>query len=138
MHAFCMASFRLGIWTGPFLVGDMDWPLAGWGYGPAPFQLGIWIGRACILLVGTESREGNWPFQLRIPTQKPALFMSGTKGRSEAAWCQSIACVCEYLNHVVQEFRWADKLNPFNHCPNFPFFMTHFMDSMPISSVCGI
>ena len=27
---------------GPFLVEDMDWPLSGWGYGLAPFQLGIW------------------------------------------------------------------------------------------------
>ena len=29
---------------GPFLVGDMDWPLSGWGYGLAPFWLGIWTG----------------------------------------------------------------------------------------------
>ena len=32
-----LALFRLGIWTGPFLVGDMDCPLSSWGYGPAPF-----------------------------------------------------------------------------------------------------
>ena len=31
------APFRLGIWTGPFPVGDMDRPLANWGYGLAPF-----------------------------------------------------------------------------------------------------
>ena len=37
-----MAPFQLGIWTGPFPVGDMDWPLSGWGYGLAPFRLGIW------------------------------------------------------------------------------------------------
>ena len=29
---------------GPFLVGDTDWPLSGWEYGLAPFQLGIWTG----------------------------------------------------------------------------------------------
>ena len=34
--------------------------------------------------------------------------------------------------------RWADRLNPFNHCPHFPFFMTHFTDSMPINSIGGI
>ena len=39
-----LAPFRLGIWTGPFPVGDMDRPLSGWGYGPAPFRLGIWTG----------------------------------------------------------------------------------------------
>ena len=27
-----LAPFRLGIRTGPFLVGDMDWPLSGRGY----------------------------------------------------------------------------------------------------------
>ena len=44
---------QLRIWTSPFQVGDMewplfsgdmDWPLSGWGYGPAHFQLGIWSG----------------------------------------------------------------------------------------------
>ena len=29
---------------GPFPVGDMDRPLSSLGYGMAPFQLGIWIG----------------------------------------------------------------------------------------------
>ena len=57
---------------------------------------------------------------------------------SEVAWRQSVARAREYLNHAVQEIRWADKLNPFNHCPHFPFFMTHFTDSMPISSIGGI
>ena len=32
----------------------------------------------------------------------------------------------------------AERLDPFNHCPYFPFFMTHFTDSMPISSIGGI
>ena len=63
--------------------------------------------------------------------------MLGTKGCLEAAWHQSIACVCEFLNHVVQEIRCADRLNLFDHCPHFPFFMTHFTDSMPIGSIGG-
>ena len=37
-----LAPFQLGIWIGPFPIGDMDWPLSGWGYGPALFQLGMW------------------------------------------------------------------------------------------------
>ena len=32
----------------------------------------------------------------------------------------------------------AGRLNLFNHCPHFSFFMTHFTDSMPISSIGGI
>ena len=28
--------------------------------------------------------------------------------------------------------------SPFNHCPHFPLLMTHFIDSMPISSIGGI
>ena len=31
----------------------------------------------------------------------------------------------------------ADRLNPFNQCPHFLFCMTHFTDSMPISSIGG-
>ena len=29
IHAFCMALSHLGIWTNPFLVGDMNWPPVG-------------------------------------------------------------------------------------------------------------
>ena len=36
---------------------------------------------------------------------------------------------------VVHKIRWSDRLNGFNHCPHFPYFMTHFADSMPISSI---
>ena len=32
-----LIPFRLGIWTGTFLVGDMDRPFSSWGYGLAPF-----------------------------------------------------------------------------------------------------
>ena len=64
--------------------------------------------------------------------------MSHTEGCSEVAWRQSVARVRKYLNHVVQEIRWADRLNSFNHCPHFPFFMMHFTDSMPVSSIGGI
>ena len=38
----------------------------------------------------------------------------------------------------MREIHWADKLDPFSHCPHCPFFMTHFIDSMPISSIGGI
>ena len=60
------APFRLGIWTGPFSVGDMDWPLFGWGYGPAPFQLGIWTGPFSV-------GDMDWPlFRL----DRPLLLLS--------------------------------------------------------------
>ena len=53
--------FRLGIWTGPFPIGDM---LSSWGYGPAPFQLGIWSGPFGDMLSSWE--YGPAPFQLGI------------------------------------------------------------------------
>ena len=52
-----MAPFKLGIWTYLVLFGDMEWasaswgygfahnsrqPVASWGYGKAPFHVGIW------------------------------------------------------------------------------------------------
>ena len=64
--------------------------------------------------------------------------MSRTEGCLEVAWQQSFAHIREYLNHVVQEIRWANRLDRFNHCLHFPFFMTHFTDPMPISSIGGI
>ena len=36
--------FPLGDMDRPLPIGDMHWPLSSWGYGPAPFQLGIWTG----------------------------------------------------------------------------------------------
>ena len=72
-----------------------------------------------------------------LPAESGA-FMSRTEGCLEVAWRQSVAHVREYLNHVVHEARWANRLDPFKHCPHFPFFMTHFIDSMPTSSIGGI
>ena len=64
--------------------------------------------------------------------------MSRSKDCSEIAWRQSVARVWDFLNHVVREIRWSDRLNHFNHCPFFPYFMAHFADSMPISSIGGM
>ena len=70
LSRYAIAPFQLGLWLGPFPVGDVEWPLSiwgqipfqlgiqtklfsvgemhrplsGWGYGPAPFKLGIWNG----------------------------------------------------------------------------------------------
>ena len=64
--------------------------------------------------------------------------MSTIKECSKGALLQSVARVREYLNHVVQEIRWAERLNPFNSCLHFPFFMAHFTDSMPIGLIGGV
>ena len=64
--------------------------------------------------------------------------MCCTKGCWDFAWWRSVARVREYLDHVVLEIQWAESLNSFNYCPHFPFFMTHFTDSMPKSCIGGI
>ena len=68
----------------------------------------------CPLLLGTPRRQGSC-FQ-------PAHFFL-----FKGSFAPSVR---EYLNHVVQEIRWADRLNPFNPYP-------HFTDYMPISSIGG-
>ena len=88
-------------------------------------------------LLDRESLFRFFFWMKHTPPAESGAFMSHAEG-SEVAWRQSVARAREYLNHVVQEIRWADRLNPFNHCPHFPFFMTHFTDSMPISSIGGI
>ena len=62
------------------------------------------------------------------PSRPPKVFASGWGLEFEQA---------ALLDHVVQDIRWADTLNSF-YCPQFPFFMTHFTDSMPINSIGGI
>ena len=44
---YALAPFRLGIWTSPFTVGDMDRPLSFSGYGLARFRLGITFCPSC-------------------------------------------------------------------------------------------
>ena len=45
--------------------------------------------------------------------------------------------VRSYLNGVVAEIRWAERLSEWNHVPHFPYFVTHYVDSMPIASIGG-
>ena len=71
------------------------------------------------------------------PPADSGAFMSHAEC-SEVAWRQSVARAREYFKHVFQEIQWDDRLNPVNHCPHFPFFMTYFTDSMLISSIGGI
>ena len=74
------------------------------------------------------------------PPSDSGAFMLRIKDCLEVAWRQIVARVRDFLNHVVQEIRWSDRLNRSNHCPHFPCFVTHFTDSMPISSIggCGL
>ena len=66
---------------------------------------------------------------------KSGAYMLRTEECSMVAWHQSIAHVREYLNHVVEEIRWADRLESLNHCPHFPLFMTHSTNPMPTSCI---
>ena len=54
--------------------------------------------------------------------------------------CLAAECcpVREYLNHVVQEILMGRPVDSFQPLPHFQFFMAHFTDSMPISSIGGI
>ena len=73
---------------GPFPGGDMDWPLSRWGYGLAPFQLGIWSG----------------PFPVEdTHLQKPVLSCRASKGVRRRLGVKALL-VSANLNHVVQEF----------------------------------
>ena len=56
-----------------------------------------------------------------------------------------MTCICKMflvlnrtlLNSVVDKIWWEERLSPYNHNPHFPYFVTHFTDSMPICSVGG-
>ena len=62
------------------------------------------------------------------------------------AWCSDmsssqfhriVAKVREYLVQAVDEIKWDDRLCKYNHNPHFPYFVTHFTDSMPVASIGG-
>ena len=38
---------------------------------------------------------------------------------------------------IMDEVRWSDHLNKNSHSPHFSYLVTHFTDSMPISSIGG-
>ena len=46
-------------------------------------------------------------------------------------------CVWDYLNLVAQEIQWVDCLDEWNHTPHFPFFVTDYLDSVPVGSTGG-
>ena len=50
----------------------------------------------------------------------------------------SVHRVRSYLNGVVAEIRWAERLSEWNHVPHYPYFVTHYVDSMPIASIGGM
>ena len=85
-----------------------------------------------------ESMHRFFFWMKHTPTSYGGAYMSQTDNCSEVEWRRCVDRVRNLLNHVVQEIRWADRLNRLNHCPHFPFFMTHFIDSMPISFIGGI
>ena len=37
----------------------------------------------------------------------------------------------------MDEIDWSRRLDPFNHCPHFPYFVTHMVDAMPVACVGG-
>ena len=56
---------------------------------------------------------------------------------SDKTFWQSVDKTRSYLNEVVSEIRWSQRLDEFNHSPHFPFLVTHFTDAMPIASIGG-
>ena len=70
------------------------------------------------------------------PTFDRAAFTSQSDCSDKTFW-QSVDKTRSYLNEVVSEIRWSQRLDEFNHSPHFPFLVTHFTDAMPIASIGG-
>ena len=45
--------------------------------------------------------------------------------------------VHNYLNVVVDEIWWSERLSCYNCNPNFPYLVTHYSDNMPMCLVGG-
>ena len=72
------------------------------------------------------------------PPHRCAHLLSRATGCSKEAWWASVHRVHSYLNDVVAEIEWAERLSEWNHVPHFPYFVTHYVASMPIASIGGI
>ena len=100
-----------------------------------PLELGLRTCNPCFVA---------WPLELGLGTLNPRFVVwplelgLGALNPRFVAWPLELGLGTRNPRFVVQEIRWADRSNPFNHCPHFPFFMMHFTDSMPISCIGGI
>ena len=56
------------------------------------------------------------------PSYDTASFTSWSSC-SDTAFVASVKKVREYLNQVVDEINWEDRLSPYNHTPHFPYFV---------------
>ena len=56
---------------------------------------------------------------------------------SDDMYMRNVSRVRTLLNSVVDEIWWEERLSLYNHNPHFPYFVTHFTDSMPICSLGG-
>ena len=70
-----------------------------------------------------------------VAKKKDVTAYMSQSATSSCAVDTSMKKVCDYPNMVVDEVRWSDRLNHYNHSPHFPFLLTHFTDCMPIGSI---
>lgn len=38
-----------------------------------------------------------------------------------------------HLAHTIDEIHWEDRLNPYNHTPDFPYYVTGIVDTVPVT-----
>ena len=88
---------------------------------------------------GLLSREDLFQY-LHFLRQSPSWDNCAYQSRSDCSdnvFMENVSRVRTLLNSVVDEIWWEERLSPYNHNPHFPYFVTHFTDSMPICSVGG-
>ena len=72
--------------------------------------------------------------------QSPGWDNCAYQSRSDCwdnVYMQNVSRVRTFLNSLVDEIWWEERLSLYDHNPHFPYFVTHFTDSMPICPVGG-
>ena len=77
-------------------------------------------------------------FLKHTPPYGTAHVLLGAKGCSGDAWWGNVHRVRSYLNGVVAEIRWVERLSEWFHVPHFPYFATHYVDNISIACIGGI
>lgn len=55
--------------------------------------------------------------------------------KSQALHCIRKCCLLSIIWHTLSldEIFWEDRLNPYNHTPDFPFYVTGIVDTVPFT-----
>ena len=73
-----------------------------------------------------DSHASMWPLKMKHATAKDVTAHVSQFAASSCVVGATVKKFHEYLNMVVDEVRWSDHSNHYDHSSHFPYLVTHF------------